>query len=60
MSDHKLNVPDYEIEVLARSFLPDIVAFFETEKGRQEFEEWKQQKEKDERTSNSNSKEESI
>lgn len=49
MSDHKLNVPDYEIEVLARSFLPDIVAFFETEKGRQEFEGWKQQKKKDNR-----------
>ena len=47
MSEYKLNVPDYEIEVLARSFLPDIVAFFETEKGRQEFEEWKLQKEKD-------------
>lgn len=47
MSDYKLNVPDYEIEVLARSFLPDILAFFETEKGKQEFEEWKQQKEKD-------------
>ena len=44
MSEHKLNVPDYEIEVLARSFLPDIVAFFETEKGRQEFEEWKKEK----------------
>ena len=31
---------------MAKSFLPEIVAFFETEEGRKEFEEWKRQREK--------------
>lgn len=35
------NIPDYEYENLARHFLPQIQAFFETEQGRKEFEKWK-------------------
>ena len=27
------NIPDHEIEKLARCFLPDIIAFFESEEG---------------------------
>lgn len=46
MSAHKSNIPKEELETIARCFLPDIIAFFESEEGKREFEEWKQQKEK--------------
>lgn len=45
MSAHKSNIPNEELEIIARCFLPDIVAFFESEEGKREFDEWKQQKE---------------
>lgn len=35
------DIPDYEYENLARYFLPQIQAFFETDQGRKEFEKWK-------------------
>lgn len=35
------NVPKDVIESLAETFLPEIRAFFESEEGRREFEEWK-------------------
>ena len=35
------DIPDYEYENLARHFLPQIQAFFETEQGRKEYEAWK-------------------
>ena len=35
------DIPDYEYENLARHFLPQIQAFFESEEGRKEYEEWK-------------------
>ena len=31
------SIPDYEIEKLARCFLPDIIAFFESEQGQREY-----------------------
>ena len=31
------------MESLARFFLPDILAFFESEEGKREYEEWKKQ-----------------
>jgi hypothetical protein len=34
-------LPDHEIERIARCFYPDIVAFFESEEGQREFEEWR-------------------
>ena len=34
------DIPDYEYENLARHFLPQIQAFFESEEGRKEYEEW--------------------
>ncbi len=40
------DIPDYEYENLARHFLPQIQAFFETEQGKKEFEEWKVQQAK--------------
>lgn len=38
------NIPDDVLESLARCFLPDIIAFYETEEGQKYFEEWKAQK----------------
>ena len=34
-------LPKYEIEAIVRAFYPAIAAFFETEEGKREFEEWK-------------------
>ncbi|ADU26491.1 hypothetical protein [Ethanoligenens harbinense] len=34
-------IPDYEIEALARSLLPEIQKYFESEQGKREFAEWK-------------------
>ena len=33
-------LPKYEIEAIVRAFYPAIAAFFETEEGKREFEEW--------------------
>ena len=38
------NIPQDVIESLAATFLPDIRAFFESEEGKKEFEEWKRKK----------------
>lgn len=35
------NIPEHEIEKIASCLLPDILAFYNSEKGRKEFEEWK-------------------
>lgn len=45
MSAHKSDIPKHELEKLARCFLPDIIAFFETEEGQREYEEWLRQRE---------------
>lgn len=34
-------LPKHEIEAIVRTFYPAIVSFFDSEEGRQEFEEWK-------------------
>jgi len=39
------NIPKHELEALARCFLPSILAFFQSEEGKKEFEEWKTQQE---------------
>ena len=41
MATNRSGVPKYELEILARHFLPQIQAFFESEEGRKEYEEWK-------------------
>jgi len=46
MASIKNKIPTQEIESVAKSFLPEILAFFETEEGRREFEEWKQKYQK--------------
>ena len=35
--------PDYAIETVARCLWPDIQAFFQSEEGQREFEEWKEE-----------------
>ena len=35
------NIPQHEIEALARCLLPEIQKFFESQEGKKEFEEWK-------------------
>lgn len=38
-------IPQYMLDSLARHFLPQIIAFFESEEGQREYEEWKKKKE---------------
>lgn len=38
---HTPQIPDHIRIEIARCLLPDIIAFFESEKGKKEFEEWK-------------------
>ena len=37
-------IPQYEIDSLVRTFLPDIKEFFKSNEGKKEFEEWLKQK----------------
>jgi len=46
MAANKCNIPKHELEILARHFLPQIQAFFESEEGRKEYEEWKAEQSK--------------
>ena len=54
MSAKQSDIPKHELEKLANCFLPDIIAFFETEEGNGEYEEWKQQIEKENQTNHKN------
>ncbi len=38
------DIPQHQIEAIARCILPDILAFYESKEGQQEFEEWKKQR----------------
>ena len=38
--EKRWNLPKHELVALARCFLPDILAFYETEEGQREYEEW--------------------
>ena len=44
----EFNIPDHEIEALARCFLPDIITYFESDEGKAEFINWKVEQEKSE------------
>lgn len=44
MTTEKWNIPKHELEALARCFLPDIQAFFESEEGRKDMRNGKNQK----------------
>ncbi|MDR3318504.1 MAG: hypothetical protein LBS99_03625 [Clostridiales bacterium] len=39
-------IPQYEIDALARAFLPAILAFYRSEEGQREFAEWKANRDK--------------
>lgn len=39
------DIPQYQIEAIARCIMPDILAFYESEEGQREFAEWKKQRE---------------
>jgi len=39
-NDHGTGVPRHEVESLAHLLMPRIQEFFESEKGKKEFEEW--------------------
>mgnify|MGYP004514631875 FL=1 len=39
------SVPRHEIEAIVHTFYPAIAAFFESEEGKQEYEEWKAKRE---------------
>lgn len=39
------DIPQHQIEAIARCIMPDILAFFESEEGQREFAEWKKQRE---------------
>lgn len=41
MAANRCNIPKHELEILARHFLPQIQAFFESEEGQKEYEECK-------------------
>lgn len=34
-------IPEHEVEALARCLLPEILAFYESEEGKEEFNQWK-------------------
>lgn len=38
----KFNIPKYEIEALARAFLPAVLNYYRTKEGKKEFEKWKE------------------
>ena len=41
-----VGIPDEVLDVLASCFLPDIIAFFESDEGKAEFEAWKAEQER--------------
>ena len=47
----KFNIPKYEIEALARAFLPAVLNYYRTEEGKKEFEEKKNSKHKEDNCS---------
>ncbi len=42
--DTQMDIPDFVVETLARSLLPQMQAYFFSPEGRAAFEEWKQNK----------------
>ena len=44
MASKNNEIPKHELQALARAFANDIIAFFESEEGQKEYEEWLQQK----------------
>jgi len=51
------NIPDHEIEKIARCLFPDILAFYNSEEGQKEFEKWKINREFNSQHGNNQAKE---
>lgn len=45
--DYGTKIPRHEVEALAQTLYPDIIAFFESEQEKKEFAEWEKQQETD-------------
>ena len=43
----KSGIPDHVAESIARMILPDIIAFYESDEGRKEYEAWKREQERE-------------
>ena len=43
------DLPDHEIEAIARCIYPDVLELFESEEGQKEFAEWKARKAQEEK-----------
>lgn len=41
--DFKQDIPQYEIEALARLILPKIQEYYESDEGKQDFQDWMKQ-----------------
>ncbi len=46
---NRTDIPQYQIEAIARYIMPDILAFYESEEGQREFAEWKERREVEKR-----------
>ena len=46
---NRTDIPQYQIEAIARCLMPDILAFYESEEGQREFAEWKERREVEKR-----------
>ena len=46
---NRTDIPQYQIEAIARCIMPDILAFYESEEGQREFAEWKEQRKAEKR-----------
>ena len=44
------DIPQHEIEAIARCLLPDILTFYESEEGQKEFARWKAEQEESGKT----------
>ena len=46
---NRTDIPQYQIEAIARCIMPDILAFYESEEGQREFAKWKERRETEKR-----------
>ena len=49
---NRTDIPQYQIEAVARCIMPDILAFYESEEGQREFAEWKERREAEKQEDN--------
>ena len=54
------DLPDHEIEAIARCIYPDILELFESEEGQKAFAEWKAQKEREEKSNEQKKKSKKV